>query len=132
MGPLPLRPPPHQGPLPLSVRELRDAALAVLARNHVGGWTKPAPRLYPHQWSWDAAFIAIGLAHHDPDRALREIEHLFGAQWRDGRVPHIVFDPRVPDYWPGPEFWASAATSELAPRAQIGRASCRERVLDHV
>jgi glucosylglycerate hydrolase len=32
-------------------------------------------------------------------------------------VPHIVFDPRVPDYWPGPEFWASAATSELAPRA---------------
>jgi hypothetical protein len=28
-----------------------------------------------------------------------------------------VFDPRVPDYWPGPEFWASAATSELAPRA---------------
>jgi hypothetical protein len=32
-------------------------------------------------------------------------------------VPHIVFDPRVPDYWPGPDFWASAATSELAPRA---------------
>ena len=82
----------------------------------MGGWTKPAPRLYPHQWSWDAAFIAIGLAHHEPDRALSEIEHLFEAQWRDGRVPHIVFDPRVPDYWPGPEFWASAATS-VAPRA---------------
>jgi hypothetical protein len=32
-------------------------------------------------------------------------------------VPHIVFDPRVPDYWPGPEFWGSAATSDLAPRA---------------
>jgi len=32
-------------------------------------------------------------------------------------VPHIVFDPRVPDYWPGPEFWASATTSTLAPRA---------------
>jgi glucosylglycerate hydrolase len=32
-------------------------------------------------------------------------------------VPHIVFDPRVPDYWPGPEFWASAASTELAPRA---------------
>jgi hypothetical protein len=73
--------------------------------------------LYPHQWSWDAAFIAIGIAHHDPDRALREIEHLFDAQWRDGRVPHIVFDPRVPDYWPGPDFWASAATSRLAPSA---------------
>ncbi|HEY7625113.1 MAG TPA: glycogen debranching protein [Candidatus Limnocylindria bacterium] len=89
----------------------------MLARNHVGGWTKPAPRLYPHQWSWDAAFISIGLTHHDPDRALRELEHLFGAQWADGRVPHIVFDPRVPDYWPGPELWASAASSPLAPRA---------------
>jgi glycogen debranching enzyme len=88
----------------------------VLARNEVGGWTKPAPRLYPHQWSWDAAFIAIGLAHSDPDRALREIEHLFSAQWRDGRVPHIVFDPNAPDYRPGPDLWASAATSELAPR----------------
>ncbi len=32
-------------------------------------------------------------------------------------MPHIVFDPRVPDYWPGPDFWSSAATSELAPRA---------------
>ena len=72
--------------------------MAVLARNNVGGWTKPAPRLYPHQWSWDAAFIAIGLAHTDPDRALREIEHLFSAQWGDGRVPHIVFDPNAPDY----------------------------------
>ena len=100
-----------------SARELRDEAIAVLSRNNVGGWTKPAPRLYPHQWSWDAAFIAIGLAHVDPDRALRELEHLFSAQWRDGRVPHIVFDPRVPDYWPGPDFWSSAATSELAPRA---------------
>ena len=28
-----------------------------------------------------------------------------------------MFDPRVPDYWPGPDFWSSAATSELAPRA---------------
>lgn len=99
-----------------SAQQLRDGALAVLARNNVGGWTKPAPRLYPHQWSWDAAFIAIGLAHHDPDRALREIEHLFSAQWRDGRVPHIVFDPNAPDYRPGPDLWASSAVSDLAPR----------------
>ena len=88
----------------------------MLSRNYVGGWTKPAPRLYPHQWSWDAAFIAIGLAHSDPDRALREIEHLFTAQWGDGRVPHIVFDPNAPDYRPGPDLWASAAVSALAPR----------------
>jgi hypothetical protein len=79
----------------------------VLHANDVGGWTKPAPRLYPHQWSWDSAFIAIGLAHLDPARAIEELEHLFAAQWSDGRVPHIVFDPKVPDYWPGPDLWGS-------------------------
>jgi hypothetical protein len=88
----------------------------VLRRNDVGGWTKPAPRLYPHQWSWDSAFIAIGLAHLDPGRALEELERLFAAQWRDGRVPHIVFDPNVPDYWPGPDLWASGDVS-VAPAA---------------
>jgi hypothetical protein len=78
----------------------------------VGGWTKPAPRLYPHQWSWDSAFIAIGLAHLDPARAIEELEHLFAAQWSDGRVPHIVFDPNVPDYWPGPDLWGSRDVNE--------------------
>jgi glucosylglycerate hydrolase len=95
---------------------LRDAALAVLRQNDLGGWTKPAPRLYPHQWSWDSAFIAIGLAAIDPERALRELESLFSAQWADGRVPHIVFNPEAADYFPGPEWWASAASSPLAPR----------------
>jgi hypothetical protein len=95
---------------------MRTAALAVLRKNDLGGWTKPAPRLYPHQWSWDSAFIAIGLAHVDLDRALRELETLFSAQWSDGRVPHIVFNPRAEDYFPGPEWWASAATNAAAPR----------------
>jgi glucosylglycerate hydrolase len=84
----------------------------VLRANDVGGWTKPAPRLYPHQWSWDSAFIAIGLAHLDPARAIEELERLFAAQWSDGRVPHIVFDPNVPDYWPGPDLWGSRDVSE--------------------
>lgn len=79
----------------------------MLRANDVGGWTRPAPRLYPHQWSWDSAFIAIGLARLDPSRALDELEHLFAAQWADGRVPHIVFDPTVQDYWPGPDLWGS-------------------------
>ena len=91
--------------------DLWTTAAAVLRANDVGGWTKPAPRLYPHQWSWDSAFIAIGLAHIDPSRALGELEHLFKAQWSDGRVPHIVFDPNVPDYWPGPDLWGSREVS---------------------
>ena len=95
---------------------LRRAALEVLRENDLGGWTKPAPRLYPHQWSWDSAFIAIGLTHVDVDRALQELEILFRAQWRDGRVPHIVFNPQAQDYFPGPDRWASAQTSLAAPR----------------
>ena len=96
---------------------LHAAALQVLRNNDLGNWTKPAPRLYPHQWSWDSAFIAIGLARIDADRALRELETLFSAQWTDGRVPHIVFNPACGDYFPGPEWWASAESSPLAPRA---------------
>ena len=99
-----------------SADDLRRAALAVLAANDLGGWTKPAPRLYPHQWSWDSAFIAIGLANVDLDRALRELETLFEAQWADGRVPHIVFNPQAGDYFPGPDWWASTRTSAAAPR----------------
>lgn len=99
---------------PLS--DLWEGALAVLRQNDLGGWTKPAPRLYPHQWSWDSAFIAIGLAHVDADRALREIEVLFAAQWADGRVPHIVFNPESGDYFPGADVWATAALNPAAPR----------------
>jgi glucosylglycerate hydrolase len=99
------------------VDQLWDAALAVLRQNDLGGWTKPAPRLYPHQWSWDSAFIAIGLAHVDVDRAMRELEVLFAAQWRDGRVPHIVFNPEAQDYFPGADLWNTAALTDAAPRA---------------
>ena len=30
--------------------------------NWSGSYTKLGPRLYPHQWSWDSAFVAIGYA----------------------------------------------------------------------
>src|SRR6266571_2449112 len=80
----------------MSNDELWAAAAEVLRANDLGGWTKPAPRLYPYQWSWDSAFIAIGLVHLDPARAAQELDTLFAAQWADGRIPHIVFN-RDPD-----------------------------------
>jgi hypothetical protein len=88
---------------------LARAATRVLFGNWTGASTVPSPTLYPHQWSWDSAFIAIGLRHLSPRRAQRELESLFGAQWADGRVPHIVFNPEVPQeaYFPGPDFWRS-------------------------
>jgi hypothetical protein len=93
------------------------AARRVLATNWRQCATVPSARLYPHQWSWDSAFVAIGLRHLSPARAQRELESLFGAQWRDGRVPHIVFDPHVPAdaYFPGPSFWRSGSAPDAPP-----------------
>jgi glucosylglycerate hydrolase len=94
---------------------LRDRAAAVLRGNDAGGWTRASPVLYPHQWSWDSAFIAIGWAHLDVGRALTELEQLFAAQWATGMVPHVVFraGPDHP-YFPGPEWW-NTAVSPAAP-----------------
>ncbi|MEM9133760.1 MAG: glycoside hydrolase [Actinomycetota bacterium] len=86
---------------------LNDRAQAVLDTNWLGRVTKPAPRLYPHQWSWDSAFIAIGNRHRRLDRAMVEMETLFAAQWTDGMVPHIVFADNDPGYFPGGDYWQS-------------------------
>ncbi len=99
--------------------ELALRAEKVLRQNDMGGWTKAAPNLYPHQWSWDSAFIAIGLARFDLRRAASELETLFALQWTTGKVPHIVFNSDAPpeSYFPGAEHWACAAASPSAPPA---------------
>ncbi|MFE9960007.1 hypothetical protein [Micromonospora sp. NPDC005299] len=101
---------------------LRRLALATLDANWEHDHTVPSRTLYPHQWSWDSAFIAVGLAHVRPDRAWRELRTLFAAQWADGRVPHIVFNPalRVGAYFPGPEFWDSARADGAPAAATSG------------
>ncbi|WP_181008994.1 hypothetical protein [Streptomyces sp. SM12] len=102
--------PVRPGLLPPRARAITRAARRVLRANWCGGSTVPSRGLYPHQWSWDSAFIAIGQRHLDPARARRELRTLFAAQWSDGRVPHIVFHPDVPlgAYFPSPDFWRSS------------------------
>lgn len=99
---------------------LDDAARTVLRQNWTGHSTVPAPGLYPHQWSWDTAFVVIGRRHLSPQRAQQELERLFAAQWGDGRVPHIVFQKSVPlgEYFPSRDFWRSpdAGAQAGAPR----------------
>ena len=80
-------------------------AKAVLDFNWTGEYTMPGPRLYPHQWSWDSALIALAYSRYDQDRAVRELGHLFEAQWKNGLLPQIVFNPRFTNYFPGPNFW---------------------------
>jgi glucosylglycerate hydrolase len=94
---------------------LAARAAYILRDNSTGLITKAAPALYPHQWSWDAAFNAIGLATVDLPRARLELDSLFAGQWRNGMVPHIVFDPAADGYWPGPAQWECARYSEEAP-----------------
>jgi hypothetical protein len=88
-----------------SRERLVQQAKKVLERNWLGYATKPAPRLYPHQWSWDSAFIAMAYAHYDTPRAMQEMRSLFGGQWQNGLLPHIIFNQDARDYSPGPEFW---------------------------
>jgi glycogen debranching enzyme len=80
-------------------------AKKVLEGNWIGYGTKPAPNLYPHQWSWDSAFIAMGYSHYDIEKAKQELRSYFKGQWQNGLLPHIVFNPQAADYKPGPEFW---------------------------
>ena len=99
------------------VDALRRRAAATLRRNWRGSHTVPTSSLYPHQWSWDSAFIAIGQAWLAPRRAFTELAALYDAQWLDGRVPQIVFNPAVGEdaYFPGPEFWRPLPASGPAP-----------------
>ncbi len=102
--------------MPKDDEPLIRMAKTVLDFNWTGDYTQPGPRLYPHQWSWDSAFIAIGYARYDQDRAVRELNHLFESQWKDGLLPQIVFNPQLTgEYFPGAEFW-HADRSPDAPR----------------
>lgn len=75
-----------------------------------------APRLYPHQWSWDAAFVAVGLARLSPDRACTELEHLLTGQWRTGMIPHILYSAEPGGYFPDAARWRCADLTDEAPR----------------
>ena len=82
-----------------------EAARAILRANDRGGYTVPTAGLYPYQWNWDAAFVAMGWITFDEPRAWRELERLLEGQWEDGMVPHIIFHGAKSEYFPGPDVW---------------------------
>ena len=114
-------------------RSLPPATLAaraayVLRGNDLGHMTTAAPRLYPHMWSWDAAFVAIGLASMNLDRAVLELDTLLAAQWSTGMLPHIVFSSDVVDYFPGPDRWGCVEAGAPAPAAPRTSGICQPPV----
>lgn len=90
--------------------DLSAQARDILVRNDRGGYTVPTHGLYPYQWNWDSAFVALGFAEFDRDRAWQEIETLISGQWDDGMIPHIIFHKDDPGYFPGPSVWATGKT----------------------
>jgi ABC-type sugar transport system ATPase subunit len=84
---------------------LIEPAREILRRNDRGGYTVPTDRLYPFQWNWDSAFVAMGWTTFDEDRGFAEVERLLEGQWDDGLVPQIVFHAPSDDYFPGPSVW---------------------------
>merc|ERR1711871_967609 len=93
-------------------------AKKTLSDNWTGRNTIPAHGLYPHQWSWDSAFISIGYANYNISRGYQELNALFDGLWSNGLLPHIVFNNATPpgSYFPGPEFWQSSTVATEAPR----------------
>lgn len=103
----------EDAPLDYPIRDLEELgrrARGVLAANDLGTMVTAAPNLYPHMWSWDAAFVATGLATTSVPRALRELDYLLAAQWDTGMIPHIVFSD-TPGYFPGVDRWQTAGVS---------------------
>jgi hypothetical protein len=113
------------------VRSIHSASLAegaeyVLRNNDRGTMTVAAPRLYPHLWSWDAAFVAIGWAHLSVPRAITELSTLLAGQWSNGMIPHIQFSEGG-GYFPGPDRWGTDS-AVCAPRGVQTSGICQPPV----
>lgn len=106
--------------------QLRDRAVEVLRSNDRGDMTVAAAQLYPHMWSWDSAFIAMGWAHVSIPRAITEMRTLLAAQWSTGMIPHIVFS-NVDGYFPGPQRWGTDK-APAAPRQPATSGICQPPV----
>jgi len=112
-----------------------EAARAVLRGNDLGHIIKAGPGLYPHQWSWDSAFVSVALAYDNVPRALVEFRTLFSGQWSTGMMPHIVFTD-APGYFPGPDVWGTDAATAKPAHVQTSaicqppvHATCLRRLL---
>ena len=109
---------------------LKQLAIDTLAKNDRGGFTIPTAGLYPYQWNWDSAFIALGIATYDMDRAWAEVTSLIEGQWPDGMIPSIIFRSDDPDYFPGPSRWGK--THGTIPSTGVSQPPVLATVVRHI
>ena len=88
------------------MKETIEIAKEVLKNNRRSGYTLPTNnKLYPAQWNWDSAFIALGYSYFNMDYAIKELETLLSGQWDDGMIPHILFHDNDESYFPNHKTW---------------------------
>jgi hypothetical protein len=85
-------------------------AADVLRSNDRGSFTVPSGSLYPYQWLWDAAFIALGWSTLDRSRAWDELDSIVRGQWPDGMLPHVIYHHPGARYFPDPDLWGVGRT----------------------
>ncbi len=89
----------------INLNDLLEDAKKTLEGNWNGKFTIPSATLYPHQWSWDTAFISIGNSYINTESAIKDLKYLFNAQWKNGMIPHIVFNNKEKTYFPAADFY---------------------------
>ena len=108
--------------LPVGPSEVVAAARSVLEgnwREHVG-YTVPNDRVYPFQWLWDSCFHAVTWAELGrPDRAVRELSHLFRTQSPLGFVPHVDYEHEPAHH---AAFWGREGHSSITQPPMYGHA----------
>tara|TARA_B100000700_G_scaffold222908_1_gene245750 strand:+ start:2482 stop:3741 length:1260 start_codon:yes stop_codon:yes gene_type:complete len=86
--------------------ETVELAKKTLIQNRKSGYTLPTNnKLYPAQWNWDSAFIALGYSYFNLEYAITELETLLSGQWDDGMIPHILFHDNDESYFPNHKTW---------------------------
>ncbi len=81
-------------------------AKKTLINNRRSNYTLPTnTKLYPAQWNWDSAFIALGYSNFNLKYSFKELETLISGQWDDGMIPHILFHIKDLNYTPNYKAW---------------------------
>ncbi len=109
--------------------DLDQRARSILKENDHATYTVPTKGLYPFQWNWDSALVALGICEFDLERAWLEIETLLSAQWDNGMVPHIIFWQNDAGYFPGHNEWG---TSHTPPTSGITQPPVAATIIRHL
>jgi hypothetical protein len=106
--------------LPAASRVVAGARTVLESNWRIEGYTVPNGAVYPFQWLWDSCFHAITWAALDvPDRARRELSHLFRTQSELGFVPHVDYETDPKHY---AKFWGRKGHSSITQPPMFGHA----------